>query len=423
MCNVSAPVISNLSQFQLSPYGAQASGRQILADEQMQKLLQNFQVRSQEQSSTGYHALAVISAVNSLRSSAVPVNSYVRNGSPSTRCISGPGFEIEYELNMGLSQTDITITDIRVVRQSSDDVTRPALWNVTTSSDQRSQWVVEEEPLSTMQQLNSDAGTLERPIKVGINGFCNDIMDAASILPSHMSKGSEIEESRLRKSGYQLFYTPQDKALKAGWQFVKQLGRRTSAESDVEAGRVLASYMKDAYEKGLHVEWTSHRGGSAVLTEAMRSLKSGNVNLNGTQSIFLSDHTSSHFEADLARRAIGMDVRDPKWFHSTPGLAQIVGGQKFGAATIACSLNKLVNHTPKDQMAGELVGSVVDITVQGKATIALGVAAASGFSSPALAIALLGTALASAPALTRGYHNNPAEPLKQLANKIQNKVS
>ncbi len=178
MCNVSSPVISNLSQFQLSPFGAQASGRQILADEQMQKLLQNFQASSQEQSSTGYHALAVISAVNSLRSSAIPVNSYVRNGSPSTRCISGPGFEIEYELNMGLSQTDITITDIRVVRQSARKVTEPGLWNVEADAENGS-WKVASTPSYNLQAASQRGGTIEKPLQIGINGYCGGIREAA----------------------------------------------------------------------------------------------------------------------------------------------------------------------------------------------------------------------------------------------------
>lgn len=421
MCNVSSPVISNLSQFQLSPFGAQASGRQILADEQMQKLLHNFQASSQEQSSTGYHALAVISAVNSLRSSAVPVNSYVRNGSPSTRCISGPGFEIEYELNMGLSQTDITITDIRVVRQNVHEITKPALWEVNSKSRERG-WRVSEQPIYDLAIPATTTGSIERPVRVGINGYCDNIEHAASILPMHIARGSDSEKDKLRQTGYQLFYTPQSGTVKAGWQFVKQLGKKTSSADDKEAGRILASYMQDAHQRSLYVEWTSHRGGSAILTEAMRCLKQGNINLEGKQRIFLSDHTSSHYEADIARRAIGMDVRDTQWFNSAPGLPQLLGGQKLGAATIACSLNKLIHHTPKDQLAGEAVSTAYDMVVQSKNTMALGATIAAFGSSPALILALLGTALASTPALTNAYHSNPVDPLKQLVNKLQNKV-
>ena len=421
MCNVSSPVISNLSQFQLSPFGPQASGRQILADEQMQKLLQNFQASSQEQSSTGYHALAVISAVNSLRSSAVPVNSYVRNGSPSTRCISGPGFEIEYELNMGLSQTDITITDIRVVRQSLRKVTEPALWNVEADAENGS-WKVASTPSYNLQAASQRGGTIEKPLQIGINGYCGGIREAAEILPDHISKGDPAVIDKLKASGYELFYTPQHKAGKAGWEFVRRLGKRTPSEDVVKAGRVLASYMKDAHQRGLRVEWTSHRGGSAVLTEAMRCLKQANVDLKGTQRIFLSDHTSSHYEADIARRAIGMDVRDSKWFNSSPGLAQVIGGQRFGGATVACSLNKLVNHTPRDQIASEFVGTAYDVVAQSKNTMAVGGLVGALGTTPGFALVVLGAILASAPTLTEGYHRSPVEPLKTLAKKVQNKV-
>lgn len=137
---MNAPVVGDLSFNELSPFGRQGSGRNILADANMLTLLQKLESGAKEPNSTGYHALAVINAVNRLRSSAVPVNSYVRNGQPSSRCITGPGFEIRYELNVGLSQTDITIMDIRMVKQSVDEISTPALWNVE-SEGKYGRWV------------------------------------------------------------------------------------------------------------------------------------------------------------------------------------------------------------------------------------------------------------------------------------------
>lgn len=419
---MSQPTISNFSRFDVSPYGNQSSGRQILANKETQNMLKELELKSKEPSSTGYHALSIISAVNNLRSSAVPVSSFVRNGAPSTRCVVGAGFEIEYELNMGLSQTDITITDIRVVKQTNDDVTQSAIWDVKIGS-QGGRWKVAKEPTFDMTPLSSVSGALDNPVRVGINGFCDGIGHAASILPSHVTKGDPAELDKLKQSGYQLFYVPQAGAVMAGWEFVKNLGSKSPAEGHVEAGRVLASYMSEAHQRGLHVEWTSHRGGSGVLTEAMRCLKQANVDLGGKQRIFLSDHTTSHYEADIERRAIGMDVRNNKWFNSAPGVAQLIGGQTLGAATVACSLTKLTHHTKKDQLAGEAVGTVYDVVVQNKNTVALGAAVGMFGSSPGFALAILGAALASVPSLTEGYHRTPVEPVQQLANKFQRKVS
>jgi hypothetical protein len=285
--------MSNFSRFDVSPYGSQSSGRQILADKETQNMFKELELKSKEPSSTGYHALSIISAVNNLRSSAVPVSSFVRNGAPSTRCVVGAGFEIEYDLNMGLSQTDITITDIRVLNQARKRVTKPALWDVQIGS-QAGRWEVAENPTVDMTPLSSVSRALDNPVRVGINGHCDGIGHAASILPSHVTKGDPAELYKLKQSGYQLFYVPQAGAVKAGWEFVKNLGSKAPAEGHVEAGRVLASYMSEAHQRGLHVEWTSHRGSSGVLTEAMRCLKVDNVNLLGKQRIFLSDHTTSH---------------------------------------------------------------------------------------------------------------------------------
>lgn len=126
MNNLSA----SASNMGLKAFGNSGSGRSVLANNQLHQMLEGFQEMSRIPSSEGYHALALSSAVNSLRGGVVPVNSYLKHGSATRRCIVGAGFEIEYELNnyYGGPQTDVVILDIRITQDAADDAKKAALW-------------------------------------------------------------------------------------------------------------------------------------------------------------------------------------------------------------------------------------------------------------------------------------------------------
>ena len=413
----------------LKPYGQTGNGRTILVNAQHQQLLNSLEQLSKSASSEGYHAQAVTKAINNLRGCASPINSFVRDGNPSRRCIVFSGFEIEYDLNSyyGGPQTDVEIVEIRFTPQTKHKVKKAALWQTSYQAG-RDQWITAEQPEAELKGNMKVPGNEDKPIKVGINGYCDNLDHAAGMLPEHIARGEKAALGRLRKSGYQLFYVPQTGAsLKAGWQFLRDLGRTNS--SDLQAARILAEHMKEAHERGLHVEWTSHRGGSKVLTQAMKLLAKRNANLAGKQKIFLSDHTSSHFEADVARRAVGMDTDDSKWHNATPGMAQLIGGRTFGAADLSCSINELLYHTQKTERGGKMLETLIN----GKKTLKSAAAAGTSVAvlvntlgvSAAFASAVVSTlgsmALASVPSLNEGYHKGPAEPAKQLANKLFSK--
>lgn len=410
----------------LKPYGQGGNGRTLLVNAQHQQMLDGLEQLGKVPSSEGYHAQAVTKAVDGLRGCASPVNSFIKDGNPNRRCIVFSGFEIEYELNSyyGGPQTDVVIVDIRLTSQRKEKIKRAALWSVNFNSNEN-EWETPRRPEHALKSNTKVPENAGQPIKVGINGYCDDLDHAAEILPDHIARGEQKELGKLQNTGYQLFYVPQSgSSLKAGWSFLRDLGRTSS--SDIQAAHILAGHMKEAHDKELHVEWTSHRGGSKVLTHAMNLLAKKQVNLSGKQSIFLSDHTSSQFEADVARRAVGMDTSGSKWHNATPGAAQLIGGKALGSAEVSCSINELFFHTPREHRAGKLIDTIAKGKEAYSRAAATGTAAAMLASKFGLTIAfasalvkVLGsTTLASVPSLNEGYHKGALEPAKQLANKL-----
>ncbi|WP_444941930.1 hypothetical protein ACJJI3_06635 [Microbulbifer sp. ZKSA004] len=422
---------SSATSLGLKTFGQSGSGRSIVANDQLHHMLEGFQELSRIPSSEGYHALALTNAVNGLRGGAVPVNSYLKNGSATRRCIVGDGFEIEYELinYYGGPQTDVVILDIRLLGREAEKGKRAALWEVEwESGDSGGSWARKEEPAKFLRTNGAVAGKKDSPLKIGINGYCKGLDHAAEILPSHITRGDAIALEKLQDKGYTIFYVPQDGVTKAGWRFVKNLRTGTTAK-DMEAARILAGHMKEAHDKGLYVEWTSHRGGSKVITKAMELLALKQVNVDEKQKIFLSDATSSHYVADNLRRKVGMNTKDSTWYKATPGVAQIVGGSELGLGKVAMEVGELCKSRTREAFANKLVDafdSAVKLYKGADATVVTfaTVAATSGLSFAGakalfgiLAAATANTTLASIPSLNEKYHSGSTIPLKQLLQK------
>ena len=253
-------------------------------------------------------------------------------------------------------------------------------------------------------------------------------------MPSHITKGDETKLKKLESEGYDLFYVPvEGNAAKAGWKSMVHMAQVWKKKNHIEAAQILASYMLEAHNKGLHVEWTSHRGGSFVLTEAMKLLsqsrdnKGQAIDLNKKQKIFLSDHTTGHAHADQQRRTLNMDVSDSKWVNAAPGIGQLIGGTRLGADSVACSINELIKHTPKGQRLNKAIDAYDSVKTVVKSNAATG-AAIGGLTSQfglttafALAVvkAIAATAVASIPSLNEKYHSNSMQPYKNIANKFK----
>ncbi|WP_445363480.1 hypothetical protein ACJJIQ_01495 [Microbulbifer sp. ANSA003] len=240
-------------------FGEPGSGRAIYASNKLTQLLEGLVKVSRIPSSQGYNALAVISAINSLRSGSAPLYSFLKNGSATRRCIAGAGFEIEYETYRRYGecapQTDVGIIDIRLTSDASSGAERAALWDVkwkkSTNRD-AGKWENSESPNFFLRTNDKALGSSEETaLKIGINGYSEGLEHAAEILPTHISRGDKTELKKLQAKGYTLFYVPQEKgALKSGWRCIKNMGHKITTE-DLQAARILAGHMKEAHDKGL----------------------------------------------------------------------------------------------------------------------------------------------------------------------------
>ena len=417
------------SNSSLQPHSPKLPGRKLFASGDMLQMLKNLSAVAKSSQHHAYQAQCILSGVRNIRSGAMVCSTMLKNDQPTRRVLIHSGYEIEYEINhTGLDQTQVHIVDIRLLAGEAVTRERAGLWNVKTN--EQNNWVIPEED-DWLPDMGNTAtgpkGSQSDPIKVGINGACKNIEHAAKMLPSHICRGDKKKEVALKQTGYQLFFTPPSKGiLKSGWSFLNHVGNRLTAE-DKLASRILANYMLQAHQKGLYVEWTSQRGGSRILTAAMEFAISAGVDLQQKQAIFLSDHTSSRYSADVARRKLNMDCSEEKWSNFTPGAAQLLGGERLGADAIACSAMELIYHTPKGERLPKSIDVADTIWQKGKAASAKGAALVTlsaafgldkGFAA-ALLNALGGTLLSSVPALNESYHSSSTEPLKAVARRLK----
>ncbi|WP_295803256.1 hypothetical protein [uncultured Microbulbifer sp.] len=397
----------------LQAWGSRTSGRAIFANASHQQLLDNFRQLSTQQSSEGYHAQTLLKAVDSLRGPASPVNSMLKPNQPTRRLLVAGGFEIEYELNSyyGHCQTDVEIVDIRMAKEDAREERRSALWRI--KFDQQVGWIPEEkEPRTTLTASPAQKGNKESPVKVGVNGHSRQLKYAADTLSKHISRGDKGKAASLQNSGFQLLYVPStNSAIGAEWVSIKSLGLNGTDEQRV-ASRILAQHMLEAYQKGLYIEWTAHKDGAWVLTEAMRQLTTQRIDLQRKQKIFLSDAASSHVVADRMRHTLNMDTYDSSWHNTAPGPAQLVGGTHLGVAPLLCLVDEFRHRSNADEKfgtAGDLLwqAGTKGLVVSGAATAIISTAGVP------MSLALLGASIliASLPSARDDYFKNPGQQL------------
>ncbi|WP_320818866.1 hypothetical protein [Thalassolituus sp.] len=418
--------------------GYRGAGRSIYVKETTLNKLLALQQMSKTPSSEAYYALELLRSIDSLRSQVVPINSFMQSAKNSPRCIVTSSFEIEYHTNPSYVdhyQTDVFITDVRIKAAERQKRERAAIWHA--KPDAEGKWALSINPKETLAS-DSKGREASQPIQVGINGYCGGrIENAATIMVTHIARSDPRIKAQLQTNGYELFYVPHDSsAVKAGWTFVKSLANPMSDKRNQESARILSGYMHDAHQQGLYVEWTSHRGGSLILTEAMNLLAQRNINLQNKQWIYLSDHTSSQHAADKARRAVGMDTKDSNWHHTNKsmGVAQWAGGKSFGTSGLACSIESIAhNPTNLNNWYDATIGGAQQFAANHKLLLGsagiIGAAATMGMT-PALismissagwlgAAGAVGTAGAAALGNIQKLNQNyGANPVKELIKKL-----
>ncbi len=426
------PGISLNELHKRKPVGNAQNGRKVFANQNLHNTIEGLRSQQHKGNHQAYHAIAITRAVDGLRAGDMYANTFIKEGNPRRRCVLHSGFEIEYELEPGIgSQGQIHIVDIRFTEGRVKEFDRAGLWKAMPIKNSE-RWV----PNEWQPQLRAGVtkpGSEQHPIQIGINGYCKNERHAASMLPSHIARGEKRQLDALKQTGYQLFYVPTSKnVFKAGWQALSRLGKQGGTREQREAVQILAAHMREAHESGLHVEWTSQRSGSLVLTEAMKLLsqqrsKEGKpLNVAGKQRIFLSDPTSNIMAADTARRAIGMDTRDSKWYNgSRQNVGYSLGALQLGIASMACSFNALHDNA-KGAKVGASVGWGVAAAGAGTAlytnAASLVAALTTAGVAPAMAAGVANAILNNIPSLNEGYHSSKTQGLNTLATKIANKV-
>ncbi|MBB3167713.1 hypothetical protein [Simiduia aestuariiviva] len=420
-----APALGSTSTG-LSPYFKSGAGTRVMVANDQRQILDAMYAMAAKPSSEGYHALSMTKAVDRLRAGGDLPNAQYQPHRPNRRCLVHSGFEIEYEVVPGVfGQGAIEILAIRLTRRDAKKTERAGMWAVESAkSASGPEWVAKTwlPDLSSVSKQSS--------LKIGVNGYFEDIEEAARYMPSHICKGSPKKEAELKKSGYHLFYSPVPGLLKSGWQSIMNSALvHTNAGKQKEAS-ILTAYMQDAHERELNIEWTSHRGGSYVLTEAMKLLAKKQMDLKGKQSIFLSDNTSSHAVADSYRRKLNMDIAEPNWFNKGFGIGQMAGGSLFGVAEIQTGLTVLRKDTPADKVPGKGLQWVNDLGMT--ATKNYGsLAGASllwgqfGIGAAGLVVAyqLLKIGAKCVPSLTNEYHTRKDQAESELLNKVYAKMN
>lgn len=411
-----APAIGSTSTG-LSPYFKSGAGTRVMVGNEQRQILDAMYAMADKPSSQGYHALSMTKAVERLRAGGDLPSAQFQHHRPQRRCLVHSGFEIEYEVSPGLGgQRCIEIVDIRVTATQVKQNERSGLWEASFSTN--SGWDAEKW-LPDLNNVSPDSS-----IKVGINGYCKNAKHAAEIMPSHIARGKEDKLEQLKSTGYHLFYTPVKGGLKAGWESIMRTVTVHQSNNNVKDAQILAEYMLEAHKKSLKVEWVSHRGGSFVLTEAMKSLAQRNINLENRQTIFLSDATSSYAVADQYRRKLNMDVSDTKWIDGGYGIGHLAGGSNFGLAKVQTEWSVLKHDTAADLKYGKAAALVNNAYSSAKSNVVLAGAAVAGYQyvglNGAFAAALYKLApllLQSIPSLTHEYQKNNTQALEAGINK------
>ncbi|UTA46871.1 hypothetical protein L1F30_11935 [Simiduia sp. 21SJ11W-1] len=411
----------------LAPNFNGGAGTSVMVGQQQRKILDAMYAMAAKPSSEGYHALSMTKAVERLRAGGDLPNAQYQPHRPSRRCLVHSGFEIEYEVVPGVfGQGAIEIVEIRLLKQEVKNAKRAGLWKVSVRKEKsRSQekWDAEQwlPDLSTVPDNSA--------IKVGVNGYFKDMKAASNFMPSHLCRGSASKERALEATGYHLFYSPSKSVVKAGWESIMHSISVLKNDNQENEAAILAAYMQEAHNKQLKVEWTSHRGGSYTLTEAMKLLANKNVDLQKRQSIFLSDNSTSHAVADNYRRKLNMDISEPQWVNAGFGIGYAVGGGQLGFSGLSNSLTVLMKDTPKEQRPGKLYqlgNDAFSVATKNHGIFVGSLVAWSGFgvtaASALVAGKILEFAASSIPALTNKYQTRSDQASAELLNRSLGKL-
>ncbi|CAH0990030.1 hypothetical protein SIN8267_00113 [Sinobacterium norvegicum] len=190
---------------------------------------------------------------------------------------------------------------------SQTENTKPA---VHWAQKRKDSWMASPKKDGSLKRQSKDE---ENWILAGVSDQYSDAEFSAKVTAEHIKASPFSDNGKIDTYGYNLFYSPGSGSF-AGLKNLKtQLDAENSAEIR-ESAQLLAGVMEKAHKdykrnqsKTSHkVAWVTQRGGSAVMTQALRILSDKSVNLEGSQKVFLSHPTSRTDRLYKLSRDVGM---------------------------------------------------------------------------------------------------------------------
>jgi hypothetical protein len=167
---------------------------------------------------------------------------------------------------------------------------------------------------------------------IAINGYCKDINSAAEMMPDFIERGYKpgTDKSKLRKSGYCLFYNPSHGFIKSDMQQVFD-----SSGTGTQTSKKLMALIETQAKQGQALKWTIHEKGHAVFKKALQTLSnSGRLTPSlrqglAKQQVFYANSTLNLSVVDHYRKKVGMQLAPQPPLLNNVSLAQTWGSLNF----------------------------------------------------------------------------------------------
>lgn len=154
-------------------------------------------------------------------------------------------------------------------------------------------------------------------------------LDHAVELAADSIANAGLRAGDIELNGFDLHFTPGRKSIGGMRNLQQAYGAETDSELH-ESAILLAKTM--ASSRSIEgITWISERGGSGVLTQAMRMLKEGGVNFKETKHrAFFSDVQTNIGRAEQLAREIGLKFDGKSHVKSLFNINQLLGSGLFG---------------------------------------------------------------------------------------------
>lgn len=280
---------------------------------------------------------------------------------------------------------------------------RPGLYNVKKKDDK---WDAELATNGRIQERKNNVVTISDQLE--------SVSDAAKLAPGAIADSGQASVSALASNGFDLHFTPGGHRIGG----LRNLKQAYTAETDAglhESALLLAGTMESSL-KIKDVTWVSERGGSGVLTQAMRILKDRGVNFKDSgHKAFFSKLQTNLGSAEQLARDIGIGFDGKSHSKELINVNQLLGSGLFGGFVNPVkryrkddkytALNMVSDIWSEGIAHKQTVGAVLGTgaVVTGLQTSALGLGAAlASLSGPGIVFGAVSATVAASAAAYKG---------------------